>query len=647
MNFFLEKKLYSGIKILLAKKMEIYENKYNLIIDKKQIGWPFTESTESKSTLKKGKTFTKTKRQRPEKAEKAEKVEKTKSYKKANTEPEPIPEIFMNFKKFNPKKIPKGKNPNIQVSHDCRILIINKKILVGTSLEKLFKKREALNSQNSLNSLNHQNPHKSSNIDKNFNPHFPYNKYLAGYKPKPIDHISALKNPKLNSLLHKLFNNNSKNSKQINMETYDKFSEQFNSLKLNSETNKKLEAEKVELIDLDDDKLQESKPETELPKSNISSLLNTALNGNFQSKYPLSLFFKEEPELDINLNYQFKVIQGRQSSIQINYDDYKTLDVPAYLNDKIIMFYLKFLQGELAVEDIKGKFIILDSYFYQKLSKNENDEMSTPLNNYNSVKKWTKQLNFFQNEYIIVPINFDDHWSLLIICHPGKIENCFKKAENNNNDEVNSDISDSPKYPLIIYLDSFYEDNARCRCVFKKYLYYEYAHKHLQIENEEKIMSIINDTHNYISEFVPNVPKQPNCYDCGIYLLAYAELFLYDPKYLLKAYKESNGNLPNWFTPPFTSCKRDAIQELISKMINKSDGEINEIVSKYRNSRDENLKSTYDVPMSTLAQFEFNFDMNKTESNNVQSESDISDSNSKFSGSSSIPSKITNMKDLI
>jgi sentrin-specific protease 7 len=310
------------------------------------------------------------------------------------------------------------------------------------------------------------------------------------------------------------------------------------------------------------------------------------------------------------------------------------------------MFYLKFLQSELTNEEIKGKFIILDTYFYQKLSKNENDEMSTPLINYNSVKKWTKQLNFFQNEYVIVPINFDDHWSLLIICHPGKIENCFKKAENNNNDDVNTEICESPKYPLIIYLDSFYEDNARCRSIFKKYLYYEFAHKHLQLENEEKIMSIINDTQNYINEFVPNVPKQPNCYDCGIFLLAYAELFLYDPKYLLKAYKESNSNLPNWFTPPFVNSKREAIQEMISKMMNKSEAEINEIVSEYRNTRDEKLKTNYDVPMSALAQFEFPFDMNKTESNNINSESDSSNSLNKYSDSSK-HSKKSIMKDII
>jgi hypothetical protein len=618
MNFFFGKKLYSGLKLLIDKKENTDENRFNIIINKKQIGWPFKET---KFKVKSETTFIKTKRQRPSP------TENDKNFKKIKQEHPNV--VNVNNKKVECKKVEKGQNPNIQVSLHSNQLIIDKKAFKGTSLEKIFRKRDTTQ----------HIPIKSKNLFANF----PLNKPHFGYMTKPSnDPNSAKKNPYLKNLLNHLYNNHSKNSTHLKMESFDKISEQFHSLKLNQETQKKTDTAKVEMIDLDDVKHHEQK--SSLIKNNINDILNTSFSGNYPYQNPYSTYFKEEPEQEINLTYQFKVVQGRQSSIQINYDDYKTLDVPAYLNDKIIMFYLKFLQSELAVEEIKGKFIILDTYFYQKLSKNELDEMSTPLINYNSVKKWTKQLNFFQNEYVIVPINQDDHWSLLIICHPGKIENCFKKVENNNSE--NPENSETPNYPLIIYLDSFYEDNARCRSIFKKYLYYEYAHKHLQIENEEKIMEIINNTHNYICEFVPNVPKQPNCYDCGIFLLAYAELFLFDPNYLLKAFKESKGNMANWFTPPFISSKRDSIQEMICEMMNKSEEELNQIVSKYRSTREQIMKTTYDVPMSTLTQFEFPFNMNKTDSNGAESGSAHSESFSKYTGSS-FPSDISNLKDLI
>ncbi len=43
----------------------------------------------------------------------------------------------------------------------------------------------------------------------------------------------------------------------------------------------------------------------------------------------------------LRLSYNYKINQGRQSSIQIYEEDYETLNEGAYLNDKIIMFYLK------------------------------------------------------------------------------------------------------------------------------------------------------------------------------------------------------------------------------------------------------------------------------------------------------------------
>jgi len=41
----------------------------------------------------------------------------------------------------------------------------------------------------------------------------------------------------------------------------------------------------------------------------------------------------------------------------------------------------------LASEELKGKFVIMDTYFFQKLAKNEDGAMESPLTNYNSVKK--------------------------------------------------------------------------------------------------------------------------------------------------------------------------------------------------------------------------------------------------------------------
>lgn len=40
------------------------------------------------------------------------------------------------------------------------------------------------------------------------------------------------------------------------------------------------------------------------------------------------------------------------------------------------------------------------------------------------VKTWTKNVNLFEKEFIIVPINENAHWFLAIICFPGMTGSC-------------------------------------------------------------------------------------------------------------------------------------------------------------------------------------------------------------------------------
>ena len=78
-------------------------------------------------------------------------------------------------------------------------------------------------------------------------------------------------------------------------------------------------------------------------------------------------------------------------------------------------------------------------------------------------------------------------------------------------------------YPEIFYLDSFYDISQRRMLIILKYLFYEY----------QKIYNIDVNMHNFLVKnyykiecYNPDVPKQNNTYDCGIFLLMYAELFL-------------------------------------------------------------------------------------------------------------------------
>ena len=44
---------------------------------------------------------------------------------------------------------------------------------------------------------------------------------------------------------------------------------------------------------------------------------------------------------------------------------------------------------------------------------------------YDNVRTWTKGVDLFSQDYIIVPINLNGHWSLIVIIRPGLVKVCL------------------------------------------------------------------------------------------------------------------------------------------------------------------------------------------------------------------------------
>lgn len=113
-----------------------------------------------------------------------------------------------------------------------------------------------------------------------------------------------------------------------------------------------------------------------------------------------------------------------KGGIPINTKDFVCLGIDQYLNDVIIDFYLKYLHNEVLTEAQKAKTHIFSTFFYNTLTNTKllgptNDVKLTPAQKrHERVKNWTKHVNIFEKDYIIVPINQQSHWFLAIICFP-------------------------------------------------------------------------------------------------------------------------------------------------------------------------------------------------------------------------------------
>jgi len=131
-------------------------------------------------------------------------------------------------------------------------------------------------------------------------------------------------------------------------------------------------------------------------------------------------------------------------NVSVTNEDYNCLEAEQFLNDVIIDFYLKFLQhaddpwkicgGRFkSIKEVMARTHIFTTYFYKRLTTRpsnnnkvkahpieDNPNLSAAEKRYERVKKWTKKVNLFEKDFIVVPINEHAHWFVCVICFPGQ-----------------------------------------------------------------------------------------------------------------------------------------------------------------------------------------------------------------------------------
>ena len=72
------------------------------------------------------------------------------------------------------------------------------------------------------------------------------------------------------------------------------------------------------------------------------------------------------------------------------------------------------------------------------------------------VESWTRSRNIdiFQKKIVIIPINEQSHWSLVVIVNPGEIQNSIPKVKPNK----------SGAMPCMFHLDSLQIHNTKAHC---------------------------------------------------------------------------------------------------------------------------------------------------------------------------------------
>lgn len=108
---------------------------------------------------------------------------------------------------------------------------------------------------------------------------------------------------------------------------------------------------------------------------------------------------------------------GHKRTATVDLGDIERLDDEQFLNDSVVNFYLRYLEYELEQSrpEVAKRMYFQNSFFYERLT--------TPAANgkkgidYKAVQRWTKGVDLFSKDYIIVPVCENLHWYVAIICN--------------------------------------------------------------------------------------------------------------------------------------------------------------------------------------------------------------------------------------
>jgi len=263
-------------------------------------------------------------------------------------------------------------------------------------------------------------------------------------------------------------------------------------------------------------------------------------------------------------------------NITVTNDDYMCLGASQFLNDNIIDFFLKYLQfsnPDNVDDDLMSKTHIFTTFFYERLSTRSKGSKPHPIEDntgltdsqkmYERVRKWTKRVDLFKKDFIVVPINEkkSHHWYVCIICYPGEVEDKLMCKDTDTGDDQSQEVVQ--RKPCILVFDSLPDGSKSDICsTLRSYLTMEWKAKVL---GNAKVF-----TEENMPQYNPIVRGQKNSKDCGIFLLQYVQSFFQTP---MRDWTDATIEHRDWFDKEEAMKKRGKIAKLIRDLAVKQNYE--------------------------------------------------------------------------
>ena len=140
-----------------------------------------------------------------------------------------------------------------------------------------------------------------------------------------------------------------------------------------------------------------------------------------------------------------------------------------------------------------------------------------------------EKFNLLDKKFLFIPMNVGGgkHWALAVIVNASAIDNGLEYCKGGHKNS--SGFDKKKKAPCILYLDSgeVSQTKAVLRCrVLKEWLDYKNTNDGQSADLDTNVYTFSKGSFNAMKTIAVEVPQQPNDFDCGIYVCAFASQML-------------------------------------------------------------------------------------------------------------------------
>jgi len=230
-----------------------------------------------------------------------------------------------------------------------------------------------------------------------------------------------------------------------------------------------------------------------------------------------------------------------RGAVTLTMNDIRRLKPGIYINDNLLDFYLSYLYWEKWDQSLRERVHVFNTFFFKKwIGCKQRETKGTSdfwLSRYSVVRKWTKNVDIFNKDFLVIPVNYNLHWSLAIVCNPQGI------LDNSMN---------SKRRCCILGFDSLTKFRNLHFAEIQRFL-------DMARNNCRKKSAFAN--YKRCSCIPTDAPSQSNGADCGLFVMQNCEKF-FDSIEISNSETLTLGN--NWYSSLDISQKRMQILDLIS-----------------------------------------------------------------------------------